>query len=47
MGQTDHKCSSWRWVKQVTSVAAGDGSGRTQVTSVAAGDGSGRSQVQV
>ena len=42
MGPAGHKCSSWRWVRQVTSVAAGDGS---QVTSVAAVDGSGWSQV--
>ena len=47
MGQAGHKCSSWRWVRQVTSVAAGDGSGWSQVPSVAAGDGPGRSQVQV
>ena len=43
MGQDGHKCSSWRWVSlsKITSVAAGDGSGRSQVSSVAAGDGSG------
>ena len=42
-----YKCSSWRWVRQsqVSSVAAGDGSGWSQVTSAAAGDGSGWSQV--
>ena len=31
MGQAGHKCSSWRCARQVTSVAAGDGSGRSQV----------------
>ena len=45
MGQAGHKCSSWRWVRQVISVAAGDGSGWSQVPGVAAGDGSGRSYV--
>ena len=45
MGETGHKCSSWSWVRLVTSVAAGDGPGRSQVTNAAAGDGSGRSQV--
>ena len=48
MGQAGHKCSSWRWVRLVTkipSVAARDGSGRSQVLSVAVGDGSGWSQV--
>ena len=39
MGPAGHKCSSWRWVRQVTSAAAGDGSGWSQV------DGSGWSQV--
>ena len=31
MGEACHKCSSWRWVKLVTSVAARDGSGWSQV----------------
>ena len=43
MGQAGYKCSSWRWVRLVTSVAVGDGSGWSQVPSVAAGYGSGRS----
>ena len=45
MGQAGHKCSSWRWVRQVTSIAAGDGSSWSQVTSAAAVYGSGWSQV--
>ena len=31
MGQAGHKCNSWKLVRQVTSVAAGDGSGWSQV----------------
>ena len=40
-----YKCSIWIWVRLVTSVAAGDGSDRSQISSVAAGDQSGWSQV--
>ena len=45
MGQAGYKCISWRWVRQVTSAAAGDGSGWSQIPSVAAGAGSVWSQV--